>query len=253
MPASARRISRTDSAAAGRGGCPAGPGRTSARRSPGADSVPMIGTARVCGTAAGIAPRLIHSTTPSCSTSSTTAAANSRQRKSGSAPVRTSRSCSSIRRVRERQLGPGQLGQPAVDDVEGRSAGPVVEQEVGVERGHVGPAVGQELGRRRRRRTAVDPAVEGGQDRRRHEVRRIGRGGRGSPLKDRRGSRPRLSGSGPLTSGSSSGRVSTWPPLDPPEAESLVQRPAPRSGSRRRPRAWPCRDRARAAPRRRWR
>ena len=61
MPASATAISRTETAAAGTRRMPAGPGRTSPRRRPGCDVVPMIGTARVWGTAAGIAPRLIHS------------------------------------------------------------------------------------------------------------------------------------------------------------------------------------------------
>ena len=48
----------------GRAACPPGRPMTSPRSRPGADSVPRIGTGRVCGTAAGIAPRLIHSATP---------------------------------------------------------------------------------------------------------------------------------------------------------------------------------------------
>jgi hypothetical protein len=49
-----------------------GSGEISPRSRPGDASVPRIGTGRVCGTAAGIAPRLIHSTTSSARTSSTT-------------------------------------------------------------------------------------------------------------------------------------------------------------------------------------
>ena len=53
---------------------------TSPRSRPGAASVPMIGTGRVCGTAAGIAPRLIHWTTPSRPARSMTSAVKARQR-----------------------------------------------------------------------------------------------------------------------------------------------------------------------------
>src|SRR5664280_770801 len=56
----------------------------------------MMGTSRVWGTAAGIAPRLIHSATPRRLASSTADAESSRQRKSGSGPVRTRMSCSPI-------------------------------------------------------------------------------------------------------------------------------------------------------------
>ena len=52
---------------------------TSPRNSPGEASVPMIGTGRVCGTAAGMAPRLIHWTTPKRAASSTMSAVNARQ------------------------------------------------------------------------------------------------------------------------------------------------------------------------------
>ena len=50
---------------------PSGPAATLPRSSPGREAVPRIGTARVWGTAAGMAPRLIHSTTPKWRASST--------------------------------------------------------------------------------------------------------------------------------------------------------------------------------------
>ena len=53
------------------------PRRAAARAMP---RCPMIGTWRVCGTAAGIAPRLIHCTTPSRPASSITSAVNFCQR-----------------------------------------------------------------------------------------------------------------------------------------------------------------------------
>ena len=59
---------------------PAGPAMTSPRRRPGRASVPMIGTARVWGTAAGMAPRLIHSFTPSRWIRSMTSRVKARQR-----------------------------------------------------------------------------------------------------------------------------------------------------------------------------
>ena len=60
MPAAATSISSADTSADGTRNVPSGPAMTSPRNSPGAASVPMIGTGRVCGTAAGMAPRLIH-------------------------------------------------------------------------------------------------------------------------------------------------------------------------------------------------
>ena len=80
MPAAATSISSAETSADGTRSVPAGPAATSPRRSPGVASVPMIGTWRVCGTAAGIAPRLIHWATPSRPASSITSAVNARQR-----------------------------------------------------------------------------------------------------------------------------------------------------------------------------
>ena len=83
-PASAARISRTLRGPRGTRRSPVGPGWTSPRRRPGREAVPRIGTDRVWGTAAGIAPMLIHSTTPSVRASSTSrrrgAASGSRAR-----------------------------------------------------------------------------------------------------------------------------------------------------------------------------
>ena len=79
-PAAATSISSADTSADGTRSVPAGPAETVPRSRPGVASVPMIGTARVCGTAAGIAPRLIHSTTPSRRVSSITSVVSARQR-----------------------------------------------------------------------------------------------------------------------------------------------------------------------------
>ncbi len=65
----------------------------------------MIGTGRVCGTAAGIAPRLIHSVTPRARASATVSAASASQRRSGSAPYITSRSRSPTRTCRTASCG----------------------------------------------------------------------------------------------------------------------------------------------------
>ena len=59
------------------------------------------------------------------------------------------------------QARPGQLGHPAVDDLERRPAGSVVEEEVAVELDDDLAAVGQLPGGDRGGAAGVDPAVEG--------------------------------------------------------------------------------------------
>jgi len=58
------------------------------------------------------------------------------------------------------ELVPGQLGQPAVHDLERRPACTVVEQPVGIEPRHDGGLVGQALEGGRGSRPGVHPAVE---------------------------------------------------------------------------------------------
>ena len=70
----------------------------------------------------------------------------------------------------EDELGPGQLREPAVDDLERRAAGAVVEERVGVEGGDDRRLAGDLLERRRGRRAGVHPAVEGGEEGRGDEV-----------------------------------------------------------------------------------
>jgi hypothetical protein len=71
----------------------------------------------------------------------------------------------------EHELGPRELRQPAVHDVERRPAGSIVVELVVVPRGDDAGAR-RELGHgRRRRRARVDPSVERGDERRRDEVR----------------------------------------------------------------------------------
>ena len=62
--------------------------------------------------------------------------------------------------MQEGQAGPRQLGDPAIDDLEGRSPRPIVEEDVAVERGDGRPAVGEVSGRNRRGPAGVDPAIE---------------------------------------------------------------------------------------------
>jgi hypothetical protein len=64
------------------------------------------------------------------------------------------------------QLGPGQLGEAAVDDLEGRPPRAVVEQRVRIERRNIDRLVEQVLQGGRRRASGVDPAVECGDERR---------------------------------------------------------------------------------------
>ena len=58
-------------------------------------------------------------------------------------------------------LGPCQLRRPAVNDLEYRPPGAVVEQQVVVEGGHDLSTFGQQAARRRGGRARVHPAVEG--------------------------------------------------------------------------------------------
>ena len=71
------------------------------------------------------------------------------------------------------ELGPGQLGQAPVDDLERWPAGSIVEQLVRVEGRHGLRVVGQDAERGRRRRAGIDPAVEGGDHDRRDQLRGV--------------------------------------------------------------------------------
>ena len=70
------------------------------------------------------------------------------------------------RRVTDGQLGPGQLGQPAVPDLQRRPPGAVVEQRIGIELGDDPAAVTELLDRRRRGLAGVHPRIERDDDRR---------------------------------------------------------------------------------------
>ena len=176
MPAWPIACSSTEIAADGHAQ-DARPGRAGRRRE-GArarDVEPRTYVARVWGTAAGIAPRLIHSATSSCWAISTTAAANSCQRKSGSAPERTSRSRLVDPAAPDRQGRPGQLGDAGRRRSRASDAGS--DSRTG----------GRRRTRRRRRRrpraapaavergaAGIDPAIERGDEGRSDEiVRRI--------------------------------------------------------------------------------
>ena len=170
MPDRAIAWSRTEIAAAGTRRIPSGPGVTFARRRPGADSVPMMGTSRVWGTAAGIAPRLIHSATPRRSASSTADADSSRQRKSGSGPVRTRTSCSPILVRRSVSSGHSSVaGRPFTMSSVGPPCAVVVEPII-VEGRDARAAGGDLAGCGRGCPAGVHPPVESGDDDGRHQV-----------------------------------------------------------------------------------
>ena len=135
MPAAATSSSRADTSADGTRSTPAGPADTSPRSRPGDASVPRIGTGRVCGTAAGIAPRLIHSATSrrpreldDGGRERPPAVVGLRADEDEQVPLAEPRPAHGTSSV------PGQLGQAAVDDLERRPPGPIVEQHVGIER-----------------------------------------------------------------------------------------------------------------------
>ena len=74
------------------------------------------------------------------------------------------------------QLVPGQLGELAVDDLEWRSPGSVVEDQVGIEARHDRRVSDEVLQRSRGRGPGVDPSVEGRHQGRGDEVPGIGQG-----------------------------------------------------------------------------
>ena len=112
------------------------------RRSPGSDAVPRIGTDRVCGTAAGIAPRLIHSTTPSWRVSSMIGVGELAPAVVGLGAGQDEQVAFADPGRPQDELGPDDLGQAAVEDVERRAARAVVEQPVRLEPGD-DPGVGR--------------------------------------------------------------------------------------------------------------
>ena len=164
MPEAVTSSSIADSAADGTRSRPAGRRTSSSCSSPSRDAVAITGTGRVWATVAGTAPRLTHCTTPRRCTSSRMSPASARHSRSGSAPWRISRSRPADVGVAQQQLGPRQVAEDAVDDVEQRPPRAVVVERVGIEpRDHLG-ARRQLLDRGRRGGGGVDPAVEGRDD-----------------------------------------------------------------------------------------
>ena len=118
-------------------------------------------------------------------------------------------------RPAEDELGPGQLGQATVHDLERRPAGAIVEHLVRIERRDDRGFADELLERRRGGRPGVDPSVERRDQRRGDEVarvvevvdahaRRIGRDAGGQPARQR---------TSPLgTMNQPSGRVAQSPP-----------------------------------------
>ena len=170
MPACPIACSSTEIAADGTRRTPAGPGCTSPSSSPGWDVDPRTYVERVWGTAAGIAPRLIQSPTPSC-------LCDVDDRCSELAPPEVglgARQDEDVATVDSRppdgQARPRQFGEAAVDDLEGRTPGSVVEEEVAVELDDDLAAICQLPRRHRGSAPGVDPAVEGGDEGGRYQV-----------------------------------------------------------------------------------
>ena len=116
----------------------------------------------MCGTAAGIAPRLIHCTTPSRPARSIMSAVNVSPAVVGFRPDEDEQVAFLEPRPAQDEARPGQLGQAPVDDLERRAARPIVEQLVGVEGRDRRAVVGEDGQRRRGRRARIDPAIERG-------------------------------------------------------------------------------------------
>ena len=170
-----------------RAGCRPVRRATSDFSSPGRDSVPRIGTGRVCGTAAGMAPRLIHSLDPESpdhvddvahELAPAVVGLRARRGRAG----RGRRPASGARRASARSA----RSSSPVDDLQRRSSRPVVEDPVGIEGRDDGRVLGQQ-GRaprspttRHRPSRRTRPAASVRRGRPGH------RGDRGSPLKDRR-------------------------------------------------------------------
>ncbi len=164
MPEAVTSSSIADSAADGTRSRPAGRRTSSACSSPSRDAVAITGTGRVWATVAGTAPRLTHCTTPRRCTSSRMSAASARHSRSGSAPCEDQQVAAGDVGVAQQQLGPRQVAEDAVDDVEQGPPRAVVVERVGIEpRDHLG-ARRQLLDRGRRGGGSVDPAVEGRDD-----------------------------------------------------------------------------------------
>ena len=170
MPAFATAMSKIEIAAEGTRRMPSGPGRTPPLSSPDRDSVPRIGTARVCGTAAGIAPRLIHSLTPKprgelghvpleLAPAVVGLGAGEHEEVALADPGRA-----------DDELGPDEAARAAVDDLEGRAPGAVVEDRVRVEGRDHPAALGEMAGRDGGGAPGIDPAVERDDDRGRVEI-----------------------------------------------------------------------------------
>ena len=163
MPASDTAISSIDSAAAGTLSRPVGPALTPPRSRPGREAVPRIGTGRVCATAAGMAPRLIHSRTSSTPMSSTVSVGEAPPAVVGLGAGEDQDVAAPEAGGPERDLRPVQRRQPAVADLERGPARPVVEQLVRIEAGDDRCVRGEDVEHARGRGARVHPAVEGGE------------------------------------------------------------------------------------------
>ena len=146
----------------------------------------MIGTWRVCGTAAGIAPRLIHCDDPEPAGEVDHVGGELPPAVVGFRPDEDEQVAFLEPRPAQDEARPGQLGQAPVDDLERRAARSIVEQLVGVEGRDGRAVVGQDGQRGRGRRARIDPAVERGDQDGRDQIDGSRRACTGSPAKDRR-------------------------------------------------------------------
>ena len=122
----------------------------------------MIGTWRVCGTAAGIAPRLIHCDDPEPAGEVDHVGRELAPAVVGFRPDEDEQVAFLEPRPAQDEARPGELGQAPVDDLERWAARSIVEQLVGVEGRDRRAVVGEDGQRGRGRRARIDPAIERG-------------------------------------------------------------------------------------------
>ena len=162
MPAWLTASSSTETRADGTRSSPSGPCGTSSGSRPAVEAVPRIGTGRVCGTVAGMAPQADPGHDAELPGQPHHVGLQLAPQVIRLGPGQHQQVPLADARGDQAQLGPVEVHELAVDDLQGRPAGAVVVDPIGVEGGDRPPALGQLVGRERAGAATVDPAVEGG-------------------------------------------------------------------------------------------